>query len=356
MKVLVIQESGGRFDFCFGRRLTDAGVQIRFLYKSGSPAVEQQRRQGIQADALPFRSRLDIQTLLALRTIIREYKPDIIHSHAAKTCFLAIVAQWPHKLTRIVFLRGAIRRFNPLSPSDVLIFRSHWVDLFHCVSHTVAASLVPMGVPSTKIAVAPNFGYETAWFQDLSIPPEFERRPGTFRIGAVANYRKVKGLEFLVKAADILFERGLVFELFLVGKDENDSLAACAAQAKAREDIHLTGPIANPWRVLQTFDCLVVPSLSEGLGLAAIEGMACGVPVVATRVGGLSEIIQHGGNGYLVPPANPTELADAIQRILTNVEFSGKLRKGACKTFREKFTAEKVSEQLLEMYRQAINI
>ena len=353
MKVLIIQETAIRFDACFVQHLRRAGVEVRFLYKSPAAGAAQPQ-PGFPADFLPLRGRLDFRSLLGLRKIIHKSKPDVIHARAAKSCFLAVIAQWPRKRARLVFLRGALRDLNPFSPSDRLLFRSRWVDVFQCVSQAIADSLVCAGIPAGRVAVAADRGYESAWFEDLPVPLELAVKPRRHRIGAIANYRKVKGLEHLVRAMDILVERGVDLELVWVGKDKNPGLAAYVQQAKARDSIRMLGSVPSPWGILKTFDCLVVPSISEGLGLVAIESMACGVPVVASRVGGLAETVQHGRNGLLVSPANPVELADAIQRLLTDHSLAEEIRRHGSETFQERFTAEKVSEQFLKIYRQAM--
>jgi glycosyltransferase involved in cell wall biosynthesis len=353
MKVLIIQETVIRFDASFVQHLRRAGVDVRFLYKSPKIGGAQPQLD-YPASFLPLRGRLDFRSLLGLRKIINEFKPDVIHARAAKNCFLAIMAQWPRKRARLVLLRGALRNINPFSPSDRLLFRSHWVDVFQSVSQAIADSLVRAGIPEGRVAVAADRGYELAWFKDLPAPPDLVEKTRRYRIGAIANYRKVKGLEYLVQAVDILVERGVDLELVWVGKDKNSGLAAFMRQAKARDSIRMLGPVPSPWGILKTFDCLVVPSISEGLGLVSIESMACGVPVVASRVGGLAETIQHGQNGLLVSPANSVELADAIQRLLTDRILTEEIRRRGVETFHERFTTEKVSTQFLEVYHQAM--
>lgn len=356
MKVLVVKEQGDRFDLPLAQQFTKSGISTRFVYKTGSSLIELQQRQGVSVNALPFLSRLDPWSLSGLRRIIRQFQPEVIHVHTARACFLVVLAQLTRKTGRLIFYRGAIRKFNPLSPSDWAIFRSKRIDLFHCQTRAVAESLAAMGVPQNRITVAPNIGYEPAQFQNIPVPPEFARRSCRYRIGAVANYRKVKGLEYLVDAAAILLERGLDIELFLIGKDEKKRLSSYVAKSKVRDRTRLTGPISNPAGVMSTFDCLVVPSLSESLGKVAVEAMACGVPVVATRVGGLPELIEHGKNGLLVAPANAKELADAVQIVLATPDLSEKLRENGLQTFKEKFTDERVAEHFLELYRRALKM
>jgi glycosyltransferase involved in cell wall biosynthesis len=92
----------------------------------------------------------------------------------------------------------------------------------------------------------------------------------------------------------------------------------------------------------------VVPSFREAFGLIALEAMACGVPVVATAVGGLKEIVQEGESGLFVPPGDATALAQALVTLLTNEPLRQRLAQGARRRA-EKFSLERRSQELLEL-------
>ncbi|MGC8991643.1 MAG: glycosyltransferase family 4 protein, partial [Verrucomicrobiia bacterium] len=113
------------------------------------------------------------------------------------------------------------------------------------------------------------------------MPANLEKRSARHRIGAVANYRKIKGLEYLVDAVELLTSRGLDVELVIMGEDKSHTLARYVSRSPVASRILLTGPIRPAWHVMRTFDCLALPSLSEGLNKTLIEAFACDVPVVA---------------------------------------------------------------------------
>lgn len=355
MNVLMIgeQNSGlpGRW---IGPMLARAGLNIRFVFQEDAPATKLARAQGLKVEVLPFRGRFDFESLRGLRRILRETRPNVIHAYTARTGWLAVWAQWPRKRAKLVLFRGAIRKLSRWSLSDHLLFRTNWVDTMDCISGAVAASLVDGGVPNEKILVN-HFGMSAEWFGSAAPPAQVTGKGARFRVGCIANYRKVKGMETLVGAADILQERGLDFECMLVGQDSRGKLAACVSQAKSRARIRLPGPVPEAWRVLRTFDCAVVPSLQEAFPFAGLEALTCGVPLVASAVGGLKEMVEDGWNGLLVEPGNPRKLADAIQTVLQDAALRQRFRTNGLRTMENKFNPKLTRDRLLALYARLAN-
>jgi glycosyltransferase involved in cell wall biosynthesis len=103
---------------------------------------------------------------------------------------------------------------------------------------------------------------------------------------------------------------------------------------------------------MKTFDCLAVPSISEGLNKTVIEAFACDVPVVATNVGGTPDAVIHGINGLLVQPRNPVQLAEAIQTVLTDTKLATRFKVEGKRVFQQKFEASVVSSKYVELFRR----
>lgn len=353
MKLLIVSEQqNGLPHMWVGYLLAQAvGLDVQFVLQNGSPAGQFLREKGLTVTELPFHGRADWLSLRKLRSIIRRYQPDIIHAYTAKTCWLVILAQWFHKRTRIVFYRGATRYPTRWSPSDWLLFYSDWVDAYDSNCESVAEYLRKGCVAPEKIFV--NFyGHRLEWYEGGEVPATLAQKSATFRIGSVRNYRKSKGLETLVDAADLLESRGVDFELVIVGQDDAGQLARYVSQARSRKRIKLAGLVPHPWGVMRTLDCAVIPSITEGLAKAALEALACDVPVVASDVEGLSEIIESDVSGLLVPPSDPGALADAILRVLHDPKLTERLRREGQQTLRDKFSLERTRDRLLALYRR----
>lgn len=350
MKVLMIAESqDGHWGRHIGLWLARAGVDIRFIFKTGSSTANFLREQGLQVQELPLRGRFDLHSLRAIRDTLRSFKPDVIHAYTAKTCWLAIWAQWPKKRSGLVYYRGAIRRLLRWNPNDWLLFFSDWVDCIECNSTAIRETLIASGVANERVVVN-HYGHLPEWYAAASAPDQWAKKPGRFRIGCVANYRKVKGLETLVDAVDMLHRDGMDFELLLVGEDKDGTLAGYVARSAGRQHVTLTGPNSSPWGLMRTFDCLVIPSFLEGLPKVAVESLACGIPVIASNVGGLPEIIQNEWNGLLVPPGDPLALARAISSFIKNPSLRDTFRENGYQFFRERFHLDLTRNRLMDLY------
>jgi len=104
---------------------------------------------------------------------------------------------------------------------------------------------------------------------------------------------------------------------------------------------------------LAAADCFVLPSLSEGLGIAILEAQACGVPVIASRVGGISDIIKDGKTGILVEPKNPEAISQAIIKIFSEPEFAQKITQNA-KANLEKYDWNNIGRQIERIYQELL--
>jgi glycosyltransferase involved in cell wall biosynthesis len=106
----------------------------------------------------------------------------------------------------------------------------------------------------------------------------------------------------------------------------------------------------NLVHVYQNAAVQVVPSHYEGLPTVLLEGMSCGIPVVATTVGGNSEVISQGVNGFLVPPKSPVKLANAVSKLLDDAPLRDRIGHAARKTIEEHYTWDKVADKIVECY------
>lgn len=164
-----------------------------------------------------------------------------------------------------------------------------------------------------------------------------------------------KGHRYLVAAAPSVIERfPNTHFLFAGALDDGATIERLAAQLNVRGHVHLLGFRTDTARLLAASDLFALPSLAEGMPLSVIEALAAGLPVVATRVGGIPEIVTSGENGLLVAPADSQALAHALLAMLgmaheTRERFCQAARRAAAQ-----FTPEVMAERTLAVYRRAM--
>ena len=196
-------------------------------------------------------------------------------------------------------------------------------------------------------------GIDLERFSPNGFPP---REP--FRIVCVARLVEKKGHGLLVKAAKILHDKGHAIEVRLVGKGPlRSALREQIHAAKLENVVYLEGP-KTQLEVLEYYHrahLVVLPSVvsadgnREGLPVSIVEALACGVPVVATDLTGIPEVVQHEQNGLIVPPGNAAELAHAIERVLEDRMLYDVLRAQARGTVLDRFDRTHTSRELYDL-------
>lgn len=174
-------------------------------------------------------------------------------------------------------------------------------------------------VPPERIEVIPNFVDRTIWRPGKEPCHRGTLAPAGEKIVMhVSNFRAVKRVEEVVEVFARI-RRSVAARLVLVGDGPERARAAERADALGvRSDTVFLGKHASVDELLACADLFLLPSASESFGLAALEAMACGAPVIASAVGGLPEVVAHGVNGYLFPPGAVEEMAEAGLRLLSD--------------------------------------
>jgi glycosyltransferase involved in cell wall biosynthesis len=176
--------------------------------------------------------------------------------------------------------------------------------------------------------------------------------PDDIVIGAVGRLSRQKGLIHLVDALPRVLARVPRARLAVVGDGElRDGLERRAAELGVAGRTVFTGQLDDIASVLKRLDLFVLPSLWEGLPTVALEAMACGVPVIATDIPGTRELIRHGAEGWLVPPADPGALADAIVMAIQSPERAAGWAAQA-RPVAARFSMRAIAQAYLDLYRE----
>lgn len=177
-----------------------------------------------------------------------------------------------------------------------------------------------------------------------------------FVFGIVGTLRWEKGHEFLIDAWKQLQAQGVLSNNdFLMIAGDGPLRTKLESQSKDFDNIRFMGSVTDTQQLLQCLDVFLLPSINEGFGIAIIEAMAAGVPVISTQSGGIPEIIETADLGTLVPVKDPEALVDAIKSLLESPQKAQKIGENGKKRVYERFIPKAYVDQLESMHRALLN-
>ena len=286
-----------------------------------------------------IRNDLDLRCVPTLRRLIRTGTYDIVHFHTKRAHALSV---WlPRKLPKPKYL--VTRRMD--YPE-----RRHWytrylynrrVDGVIAISQSIADSLAAAAVDRQKLRVIPS-GIDARRFADRARLAQ--RTSGAMVVGCVGVLEERKGQRFLLEAAAALKAQGLRLQFRIAGEGSlRLQLEQEAARLGLQDDVQFLGFVSDTTGFLAAIDLFVMPSLFEGLGVAALEAMAAGKPVIASRVGGLAESVVGGVTGLLVEPRDAPALAKAILKLVREPSLAAGMAVRGRERVEQHFTLEQMA-------------
>ena len=298
-----------------------------------------------------------IFTLLATRLLSR-LRPDIIHAHEilapTSAAFLTKYFHgWPFITT---IHRGGVRgdiykikrRLFGMRRFKVLLQK---VNAFIVISREIDDELAELNVPFEKRIFIPN-GVDTEVFappssdqktqlrEQLSIP--FHATVIVY-LGRLVAEKRVDHLLRIWPQIKTAFPETL---LLIIGTGSEETLL----QGLAGDGVRFTGQIRDSVRYLKAADLYVSPSSTEGLSLSLLEALSCGLPVLATSVGGARDVIQHNVNGYLIPPEDLSSLKNGLLTLLGDEALRTKLGQGGRQRIISDYSLDSVADKLSDLY------
>ena len=236
------------------------------------------------------------------------------------------------------------------------------VDGVVAISGGVADSLAAAGVDRQRITVV-HSGVDCGHFRPPTIQERADARAalgisdGEILISAVGALEQRKGHRYLIEAIGALAAppASNKVKCFIVGQGSiHKVLQGEIAVIRSLERIKLLGRVDEPREVLWASDIFAMPSLKEGLGVAALEAMASGLPLIASDVGGLREVVEDGRSGIIVPTANATAIASAVVRLAESAELRSQMGAAARARVVENYSMEKMAARTLALYRECV--
>jgi len=308
----------------------------------------------------------DVKALKRLWTLMRLYRPHIVHTHTAKAGLLGRLAARLAGVPIVVHTFHGHVLHGYYGPGRNWLLRRMeqslaWLsDRLVTVSDQVKRDLVAYGVARAKKITVIPLGLDLEPFLDArSRRGEFRREmglaAGTKLIGIVGRIFPIKNHALFLESAAKIAARDAAVRFVVVGDGTlRPALEDQARQLGIAERVLFTGWRVDLPRIYADLDVLVVSSNNEGTPLSAIEAMATSCPVVATRVGGIPDIITDGVTGRLVSPGDAEGIASAVIDLLTDAEKAARIGANAMTAARQRFDVKRLINDMDGLYRELL--
>ena len=317
------------------------------------------RDLGIEVHTVDMNGRIDAVAVGKIRNFLKRNGIRIIHSHDFKSDFYSVISSAGLGIRRVATAHGSTR---DSIMKKIYLFWDEKI-LYRMFNRIVAVSedlrffLVSRGVPETKVKVIQNgLDFKLLCYQGGNQESPLEVPPGSTVFAVVGRLYPDKGHRFFLEALlNLAKDQPQVFGLIVGDGPANETIRGCIRELKLERLIRMCGVRSDMQAIYDMIDCLVIPSLTEGLPYVLLEAMANHVPVIATAVGDIPRLIDDRHTGHLVPPGNPAALAERMMELITHTEKTKELAECAHQRVRDHFSAESMVRRTEEMYLELLN-
>lgn len=305
----------------------------------------------------------DIASFFSILRLLYKEKPTVAHLNSAKVSGLGALAARIAGVPKIIFTahgwafnedRSFLSRLVIKTLSWVTILLSHKTI---AVSDAIKKSTANWPFVKNKIIVIKNGVAEPKFLNREEARKELCSRTGkelpadAFIVGTVAELHKNKGLQYAIEAmAKITPNDPTLYYFIIGGGEEMGNLQAIIRDRNIENRVFLLGFTQNASRFLTAFDIFVLPSLTEALGLVILEAGLAGLPVIATNVGGIPEIIENKQTGLLVPLRDNDSIKESIMLLKNNPSLSKKLGDALKEKVLEEFSFDRTLNATISLY------
>ncbi|NUN95189.1 MAG: glycosyltransferase [Candidatus Omnitrophica bacterium] len=319
------------------------------------------RGLGIPIECLNLDRPVSFQACRQVKWFCRDWKIDILHTFLFGMDLSAVRGARSAGVRAVLTSRREIPDWMQKRHLRVQRLANRKTDLVVCNSEAVRQDArAREGLPPEKTRVILN-GFPEEWIPSRPLVQErdrervflrpFQLRPEEKALVCIANFSPVKNHARLLDAAKKVLLQGIDFRLFLIGEGPllEEARAYSDRVGLVATSVFL-GKRKDRLEFLAECDALVLPSLSEGFPNAVLEAQALGVPVVASHVGGIPELIEHGETGWTFDPNDVNSIAKALWTVLTYTQDALRCATEAQARARAKFTAREMVSRYVALY------
>jgi L-malate glycosyltransferase len=325
------------------------------LVAHGSGELRQRASEGMELIPLAPRTEMDLGAAWRLSRIVKQLKPEIIHAHDPHGVAMAALAlSMSTQLVKPPLVASRRVDFR-LRGNSLSRWKYRQVDCFVCASEAIRQMLLADGIPEGR-AVTVHEGID---LERVDAAPPAALREELWLphhapiVGNVAALVPHKGQKHLIEAAALVVRQVPDARFVIAGEGElRPSLERLIKDRHLEKHVFLAGFRPDVLSLHKAFDIFAMSSVTEGLGTSLLDAMASGKPVVATRAGGIPEVVADGETGMLVPPRDHQAMADALVTLLTDEPLRRKMGEAGLDLARRRFSAERMVRDTLRLYKR----
>ncbi|MEZ4210152.1 MAG: glycosyltransferase family 4 protein [Patescibacteria group bacterium] len=327
--------------------------------------VDELKKLKVPVFTVPMQGMTDLSASSAIHKLLQKYEPDIVHTHGQRAGLLGRVASRGLSLINIHTEHTYTDNFKLNNP--VL----HWTHLRamkvldRLTNHTIAVSdsvrtfLVSSGITKPdKVSIIHN-GIDSLKSKPSEVAIKKYRAsldvsPRDLLVGTIGSLNKQKDTDVLIKAFANMHTKWPNTKLLIIGKGERlRELQNLVKKLDIKDSVRFAGALADVNTALFSMDLFILPSRSEAFGISILEAMRAQVPIIASRVGGIPEIITDNYNGLLFESGNVKNLSATMLKLLNDKKLQKKIVSHYAETLR-KFSAKNMAKEVEEIYRHSL--
>ncbi len=372
-QVITRMDKGGAPDIVrlLCRSLDAEKYDVRLIY--GSTAYPSQETESFLKEfkdniiSVPYLKRnirplSDILAVIRLYLLFRREKFNVVHAHTAKGGALGRLAAKMANVSLILYSphgHDFYGYFNPFVSRMVITaerFLAHFTDRIITLTQLGKKDFIDFKIASPKKIVVISSGLVLERYNKIEVDIAGKRQElgiteDKVLVGMVGRLETVKGPEYFIKAASIIVDEFPDVAFLVVGEGRlKYKLESMAKESGISEKVFFAGWREDVPEILPLLDILVLPSLNEAVGRILIEAGASGIPVVATNVGGIPEIVRDNQTGILVSARDAYGLAQAVISLLRDKQKRQSLAEAAKNWIDDKFSVYKMVEEISNLY------
>ena len=304
------------------------------------------------------------RVLRCARIIYAELKKgqfDLVHTNGYFADITGLIGAKLQRIPIISTCHGFIANDTKLAVYNVLdVIALRCMNQIITVSGKIKSDLVEKGLKENKIQIIQNAVEsidDATWFQQQrqNVRRKYEIKETEIVLGYVGRLSVEKGVKYLIEAGADMVKAGVQVRILIIGDGpQKKEIKQTAQEQGLGEKVLFAGFQQNVSAILPAFDTFVLPSLTEGTSMALLEAMACGLPVIATAVGGTPKVLVSQVNGMLVPPESPEAIVHAVMQLIEDEALRNRLGHEAKQTIASDFSITRWIGKIESIYSETI--